>query len=110
MIQGFYPEDSNRDADKLGWQLYTNDAMPDHPDHGSVSSGDDTVDSEEEDEQFDPPHNETPEGYEDPFDDLHIPQGDKNENWIAYQNINFRNCYASNRVSVLELKRVAHSS
>lgn len=83
--------------------------MPAHPEDESDASGSDTVDSEDEDEQFDPPHNETPEGYEQPFGDLDIPLGDKNENWVAYQNVDFANCYGTGHVSVLELKRVAYS-
>jgi len=87
-------------------------AMPDAPSPGGSSPegsspGSSSFDSSDEE---DPLINETPEGYERPFEDLHIPQGAANQNWIAYQNLTFANCFGSGKVSALELKQIARIS
>ncbi|KAL8825209.1 MAG: hypothetical protein Q9191_004554, partial [Dirinaria sp. TL-2023a] len=55
------------------------------PSHGSDSS------SEYQ------PVNQTPEDYETPFRSLNIPLGNDNQNWVAYQDLDFTNCYGSGK-------------
>jgi len=94
----------------MGWQLYGQGSTPGVLDTWSDAGSHSSESDDGDDEYIPPPQNETPEGYEEPFGELEIPQGDKNENWIAYQDLDFANCYGSGHVSVLDLKQVAHGS
>lgn len=93
----------------MGWQLYGPGSNPGEIDTSSDTGSEPSQSDYGEDQHIPPPKNETPEGFEQPFEELEIPQGDKNENWVAYQDLEFANCYGSGHVSLLELKPVAHN-
>ena len=124
IIQGFWPENRREIAHRTGWGLLGADGstpegfpsgpviaplagfLPDAPSPEGSSPGGSSPGSSSSfsDDKENPLVNETPDGFEQPFNDLHIPQGAANQNWQAYQNLTFTNCFGSGKASFLELE------